>query len=176
MVVERRGGGLVGWRLRCEVVLPRALPEVFAFFADARNLEEITPPMLRFRILTPGPIEMGVGTVIEYALRVRGVPVRWRTEIPVWEPPGSVRAGVARFVDNQVRGPYRLWRHEHTFEGVRLPDRAGVERDATRMVDVVEYMPIGGRVLAGVAHAVLVRRDLIGIFEYRSRVIAERFR
>src|SRR5690242_15517200 len=92
---------------RQRVELP--VEEAFAFYGDAHNLERITPPWLGFEVTTPGPIEMGVGTLIEYRLRLHRVPVRWRTRITAWEPP-------RRFVDTQVRGPYSLWEHTHTFE------------------------------------------------------------
>jgi ligand-binding SRPBCC domain-containing protein len=92
--------------LRREQRLSAPPEAVFPFFADARNLEAITPPLLRFRLLTPDPIEMGVGTFLQYALQLRGVPVRWDTLIQEWDPPH-------RFVDVQVRGPYRLWHHTH---------------------------------------------------------------
>ncbi|MGB9275140.1 MAG: SRPBCC family protein [Terrimicrobiaceae bacterium] len=94
---------------RCELWLPRPLGEVFSFFADAGNLELLTPPQLNFHILTPCPLEMRVGLLIEYRLRVRGIPLRWQSEITAWEPPH-------RFVDEERRGPYRLWQHEHLFE------------------------------------------------------------
>lgn len=97
------------FELTAESVLERSLPEVFAFFAEARNLEAITPPWLRFEVLTPEPIRMAAGTLVDYRLRLRGVPLSWRSEISAWEPP-------FRFVDEQTRGPYRLWVHEHTFE------------------------------------------------------------
>src|ERR687885_2931201 len=90
--------------LRREQRLPGPPEAVFPFFADARNPEGITPPLLRFRLLTPDPISMGVGTFLQYALHLHGVPVRWDTLIQEWEPP-------VRFVDVQVRGPYRLWPH-----------------------------------------------------------------
>lgn len=90
-------------------MVPHPIERAFEFYGNARNLERITPPWLGFEVTTPGPIEMGVGTLIEYRLRLHRVPVRWRTRIEVWEPP-------RRFVDAQVKGPYSLWEHTHTFE------------------------------------------------------------
>ncbi|MEA2228384.1 MAG: hypothetical protein QOF04_2014 [Solirubrobacteraceae bacterium] len=131
-----------------------AAPEaVFPFFADARNLEAITPPLLGFRLLTPAPVTMGVGTFLQYALRVHGLPVRWDTLIQAWEPPH-------RFVDVQVRGPYRLWHHTH--------ELAAVEGGAaTLMRDTVRYA-IGFGALGEVARRTVVRRDLEAIFAYRA--------
>jgi hypothetical protein len=135
--------------------IPRSIDETFAFFADAGNLEAITPDWLRFQILTSGPIQMHCGTLLEYRLRWRRVPIRWLTEIRAWEPPH-------RFVDVQLRGPYRLWEHEHTFEAVG---------EGTLMRDVVRYaLPFGA--LGRLAHAWLVRRDLESIFDYRARKVA----
>ena len=128
----------------------------FAFYADALNLEAITPPWLAFRVATPGPIEMRPGALIDYGLRLHGVPVRWRTRIAAWEPP-------ERFVDVQVRGPYALWEHTHTFE----PDGA----DAVVIRDRVRYaLPFGP--LGRLAHALFVRRDLERIFDHRRRAVA----
>ena len=95
--------------LELDQVLPVERDEVFSFYADAFNLEAITPPWLGFRVVTPGPIEMKPGAMIEYRLKLHGIPVRWLTEIEIWEPG-------RRFVDTQVRSPYRLWRHTHFFE------------------------------------------------------------
>lgn len=138
--------------LHRELWLPRRRDEVFPFFADAANLNLLVPEYLRFGILTPPPIEMRRSTLIDYRLRLRGIPVRWRTLISAWEPP-------SRFVDEQVRGPYRLWRHEHRFE-----DRDG----GTLCIDHVDYAVPGG-VLEPLIHRLLVRRDVEHIFDYRRR-------
>jgi len=138
-----------------EIWLPCPREEIFSFFADAANLDAITPPWLNFHTVTPGPIVMGAGTVIDHQLRIRGVPIRWRSKITIWEPP-------ARFVDEQVRGPYRLWRHEHLF----------VERDGGTVVhDHVRYsVPFDFLV-----HELLVRGDIEKIFAYRTECLRRRF-
>ena len=133
--------------------VPTPLDETFAFFADAFNLERITPPLLRFRIVTPAPIRMRAGTLIDYRLRLRGLPVRWRTEITEWEPPHA-------FTDTQLRGPYRKWVHRHDFRA---------EGGGTRFDDTVVYAVPGGRLV----DRLIVRPDLTRIFEYRRRVIGE---
>ncbi|MDQ3719510.1 MAG: SRPBCC family protein [Actinomycetota bacterium] len=138
--------------------LPGPPEEVFGFFAEAHNLEEITPPFLGFEVLTPRPIEMEVGTLIEYRLKLHGVRLRWLTRIDTWHP------GVS-FVDRQLEGPYRLWHHTHLFE----PDE-----DSTIMRDVVRYaLPLGP--LGEVARKVVVRRDLDRIFDFRQAEIQQRF-
>ena len=135
--------------------LPRPPEDVFPFFGDALNLERITPAWLGFRVVDPESIEMHPGTLIDYRLRLHGLPLRWRTEIAVWDPPH-------RFVDVQLSGPYRLWHHTHTFE------RDG---DATLMRDVVRYaLPLGP--LGELAHLALVRRDLHAIFDFRVDEVA----
>jgi len=145
-------------RLIREQIIPVPVEDVFPFFADARNLETLTPPWLRFEILTPGEIEMRVGTIIQYSLRVHGLPVHWTTAITQWNPPFE-------FVDTQLSGPYVLWHHRHTFESMG---------NATRMVDEVNYrLPLGW--LGELAHVALVRRDLTNIFEYRSQVVRDLF-
>ncbi len=144
--------------LRREQILPGTPDDVFPFFADAGNLEAITPPYLRFEIVTPRPIAMGEGTLIEYKLRLHGLPINWLTRIEVWEP------GV-RFVDQQMRGPYALWHHTHEFEAVG--------DDRTKMTDIVRYaIPFGP--LGALAHALFVKRDVHRIFDYRVGAVAER--
>ena len=143
-------------RQRLELPVERA----FEFFAQARNLAAITPPWMGFEVITPGPIEMRPGTLIDYRLKLHGVPVRWRTRIAAWEPP-------VRFVDVQVRGPYALWEHTHTFE----PDG----EHAVLIGDRVRYaIPLG--LLGQAAHAAFVKRDLRRVFDYRERAVAERLR
>ncbi len=142
--------------------LPWPPDRVFDFFADARNLEAITPPFLRFHIVTPTPIALRAGTLIDYRLRLFGLPLRWRTEIESYDPPRG-------FVDRQVRGPYALWHHTHTF--VPLTGDRGVVA-ATEMTDVVRYA-IGRGVLGGLAEGLFVRRTLERIFDYRRDRIAE---
>jgi ligand-binding SRPBCC domain-containing protein len=139
--------------LRREQRLEAPPSVVFPFFADARNLEAITPPLLRFRLLTPQPIAMGVGTFLQYALRVHGVPVRWDTLIQEWDPPH-------RFVDVQGRGPYRLWHHTHELVAVD-------GGRATLMRDTVRYA-VGFGILGDVARRALVVRDLEAIFAFRA--------
>ena len=129
--------------------------DVFPFFADAGNLERITPPWLGFSIETPEPIDMRQGALIDYRLKLHGLPLSWHTEIALWDPPH-------RFVDVQLSGPYRLWHHTHTFE----PDGEG-----TLIRDVVRYaLPFGP--LGEIAHRVLVRRDLDRIFDFRVEEVA----
>jgi len=144
--------------LQTEIWMPRPLEEVFAFFSDAANLEELTPPWLNFRILTPLPIEMRPGVLIDYQIQYRMVPLRWRTEITVWEPPH-------RFVDRQLQGPYRQWIHEHTFEA---------KDGGTRMRDRVDYA-VPGWILEPLIHAWIVGPDVRRIFAYREEKMRQRF-
>ena len=115
--------GTPNYRLRCEVRLPASIDQVFEFFSDATQLERLTPGWLRFSVLTPTPITMCEGTLIDYKLRVHGIPLRWRSRISLWDPP-------YRFADEQLRGPYRRWYHIHSFEedrgGDNLPGRSRV--------------------------------------------------
>lgn len=135
-------------------LIPRPRSEVFAFFADAHNLEALTPPWLRFGLTGTGTIEMAPGTLIAYRMRVHGLPVRWLTRIEEWQPE-------ERFVDRQLRGPYRLWHHTHTFQ---------THPEGTLMVDRVRYeLPFGA--LGRLAHLGFVRRDLRRIFDYRRETV-----
>jgi hypothetical protein len=144
--------------LLSEQWLPCPIEEIFAFFSDAHNLDLLTPAWLHFRILTPPPIPMQQGTTIEYRLRWRGVPLFWRTQIAVWEPP-------VRFVDQQTKGPYRQWIHEHTFKA----------RDGgTLMRDRVDYA-IPGWIVEPILDWLIVGRDVRLIFEYRSKKMTELF-
>lgn len=130
--------------------MPLGLDETFAFFSDAGNLERLTPPWLNFKILTPRPIAMREGTLIDYRIVLYGIPIPWRTRIDVWEP------GV-RFVDRQLSGPYLWWHHEHRFDAVE---------GGTRVTDHVEYLPRMRWVSRG-----LVRRDVERIFGYRQEIL-----
>lgn len=140
------------YTLQRETFVPKPILPVFRFFSRADNLENITPPWLHFRILSPQPIRMREGATIAYRLRVRGIPVRWLTEIERWNPPFE-------FLDVQVRGPYKMWRHTHRFFEVE---------GGTQIVDTVNYaLPLGP--LGRVVHRLLVARDLSAIFDYRQR-------
>lgn len=141
--------------LHRDQILDGTPDEVFPFFADAFNLEALTPPLLRFRVITPRPIPMHPGALIQYRLRLHGIPVGWTTLIQEWTP-------ARRFVDTQLKGPYALWHHTHEFEPL-----AG---DRTRMTDVVRYA-IGFGPLGEIAHRLLVRRDVEAIFDHRAEAI-----
>jgi ligand-binding SRPBCC domain-containing protein len=139
-------------------VVARPLDEVFEFFSRASNLELLTPRSLSFRLITPEPIEMRTGTLIEYRLRVHGLPLHWVSRIENWEDGHG-------FVDRQLRGPYRFWLHRHGFEAVG---------SGTEVRDRVEYaLPLG--VAGEIVALPFVRRDLARIFDYRRQVVAERF-
>jgi len=143
------------FHFRASLTLPCDRARLFDFFSDAMNLEKITPPWLKFNVITPGPLQIEKGTIIDYKLRVRSVPIRWRSQISVWEPP-------FRFVDEQLRGPYRVWIHEHKFTEVD---------GGTLCEDHVQYAPIGGAII----NRLLVAKDVRTIFEYRSAVLQQLF-
>jgi len=145
-------------RIDRQQLVQAPLEEVFEFFSRARNLEQLTPPWLRFSVVSPEPIEMRAGTLIEYRLCVHRVPLRWVSRIEEWQPG-------RRFVDRQVRGPYRLWLHAHEF---------AADPRGTLIRDSVRYeLPFGP--LGAVAHAAIIRRDLERVFGYRRRQVERRF-
>lgn len=142
------------YTLRREFWAPYLLPFVFDFFSRAENLEQITPPWMHFRILTQPPIVMKPGATIAYSLRVRGIPLRWLTEIERWDPPYE-------FIDIQAKGPYTVWRHTHRFSEVG---------GGTRIADTVDYaLPFG--LLGRLVHRLRVARDLEEIFDYREQQV-----
>ena len=135
--------------------VPSPIGEVFEFFSDAHNLEALTPAILHFKVLTPAPIAMFPGALIDYKLRLHGIPIRWKTEITEWDPPHG-------FVDTQLRGPYSLWHHTHRFE---------TEGAGTRCRDTVLYRVFGGRLI----QRLFVARDVEAIFTYRQSEMRKRF-
>ena len=143
---ERQDNG--DWCLETQCLIKRPLDEVFEFFQDAYNLELLTPPFLRFEVLTPKPIVMAPGTLIDYRLKLHGIPIRWRTEIRDWNPPFG-------FVDTQLKGPYRLWHHTHRFSEAE---------GGTLCSDRVLYRSPGGSLI----HRFFVGPDVERIFKYRG--------
>jgi ligand-binding SRPBCC domain-containing protein len=143
------------YQLQTHLWLPQPREEIFSFFSDPKNLDRLTPPWLHFEILTPKCVEMRAGTLLDYRLRLHRVPIRWQSEITVWDPP-------CRFVDRQTRGPYRLWVHEHTF---------AVENGGTVVGDHVTYAALGGPLI----HRLFVAPDLAKIFRYRQQILREIF-
>jgi hypothetical protein len=146
---------MTGFEHHSSLWLPRPLDELFAFFADAHNLEILTPPWLRFEVLTPRPIDLRQGVKIDYKLRIHGLPIRWQSEITAWEPPH-------RFVDEQLRGPYRVWRHEHRFRK---------EHAGTVAEDHIVYAVPGGALV----NRLFVSPDVEKIFAFRSEKLRELF-
>ena len=147
------------FQFHSQLWVPRPRAEVFEFFSSALNLEEITPPWVSFHVISAPPIEMRVGALIDYKLRIHGIPARWQSRITAWDPP-------SRFVDEQVRGPYSIWIHEHRF----------TERDGqTLCEDFVQYAPPGGALFAPILNSLLIERDVRKIFAYRSKRLREIF-
>jgi hypothetical protein len=145
------------YRVSSDEWIDRPLEEVFDFFSRAENLQQLTPPWLNFRFLQL-PDKMQAGALIQYALNVRGIPIRWTTQITEWNPPHS-------FVDIQLKGPYALWKHEHTF---------AAEREGTRIKDKVTYaLPFG--FLGALVHWAFVKKDLHTMFAYRRQRVEEIF-
>src|SRR6266478_9249136 len=142
-------------QIQTELWLPQPREEIFSFFSDPINLNRLTPPWLHFEMLTTSSIEMREGTLLDYRLRLRGIPIRWQSEISVWQPPN-------RFVDRQIRGPYTLWVHEHTFS----EDSRG-----TVIGDSVWYSTLGGELI----QKFLIAPDLEKIFSYRRQMLQNLF-
>lgn len=144
------------YELRNAFIVAADVDRVWTFFSTAENLPRITPPEMHFHIDTPGPIKLQRDAIIDYTIRISGLPVHWKTRIINWEPP-------RRFIDLQEKGPYRLWHHEHMFEPI---DGGVICRD-----HVIYEMPLGA--LGWIAHEAMVRRQLLHIFNYRRRIIAQ---
>ena len=141
--------------LRTELWLPQSRDEIFRFFADPHNLDRLTPSWLQFKILSPPHTAMQAGTILDYRLRIHGVPIHWQSEISTWNPPD-------RFVDRQTKGPYSLWVHEHTF---------AIHNGGTLVGDNVEYAVPGGAIV----QQLLVAPDIARIFAYRHKILEELF-
>lgn len=148
------------YHLERELWLPVARDEVFAFFSNPVNLELLTPEAMRLRILSPQPLTMRAGTLIDFAVQVHSIPMRWRSEITLWEPP-------LRFIDEQRRGPYGSWKHEHRFE---------CRDGGTLIVDDVHYtLPLGWIPGSGLVHSLLVQPELERVFKHRRDALLKHF-
>ena len=145
-------------RLYRKTFIPAPAEEVFDYFSQAHNLNQITPPWLHFKILTKANIRMTQGTTIEYSIRLHGLPIKWKTKIIAWDPPHH-------FVDLQLNGPYTYWRHTHHFE------KTG---KGTQMEDIVEYV-VPGKLLEPLFNLLFVKKDLERIFDYREKVLTKIF-
>lgn len=143
---------------KSSIEIPYPKDEVFEFFKKAENLEKLTPEWLRFKILTPLPIDIKKGTIIDYKIKLMGFPFKWRTLITLWEPD-------VRFCDEQLKGPYKIWKHTHTFES-----RGAL----TKINDRVEYIPRGG-IFAPLINVLFVSKQVEKIFAYREKKIREIF-
>jgi ligand-binding SRPBCC domain-containing protein len=135
-------------------IINKPLSEVFDFFKDAGNLNRLTPPSVQFKILTPLPIEIKRGTLIDYSIKINGIPFKWQTEICIWEPP-------YRFMDQQIKGPYKVWRHEHKFEEID-----GI----THMTDTVDFLSPGW-ILEPLINQLYIKHKVKEIFDYRAEQI-----
>jgi ligand-binding SRPBCC domain-containing protein len=134
-----------------ETIIKKPIEIVFDFFSKAENLNLITPPHLQFKIITPLPIKISKGTIIDYSLKLYGFPFKWKTEIKEWEPP-------FKFVDAQLKGPYLRWVHQHTFFQ---------DGNNTIMIDNVEYLSPGW-IIEPLIHGLFVKKNVENIFDYRK--------
>ena len=145
------------YTLKREQKISKGISEVFDFFSRPENLAAITPPKMKFNILTPSPIEMKEGALIDYTVSILGFPIRWRTLITKYDPPNL-------FVDQQLKGPYSLWHHTHTFTEISDTE--------TLIKDIVVYaIPFG--FIGRIVHSIYIKRDLDKIFSYRKNKIAD---
>jgi len=145
--------------LEVTTIINKPIAEVFDFFSKAENLNALTPPELEFKILSPLPIEMKPGALIDYRIKLNGIPFNWRTEICVWEP-GK------KFVDQQIKGPYVRWHHTHSFVD---------KGHFTEMTDRVEYLSPGW-ILEPIVHNLIVKKRVEAIFKYREKKLSELFK
>lgn len=145
--------------LQKETIIARPVKEIFEFFTNAENLNIITPSFIGFKILTNLPIKMMKGTLIEYRIKLNGIPVKWKTEITKWDPPYL-------FEDTQIKGPYKIWIHEHKFEELG---------QKTLMTDTVKYLSYGG-LLEFIPNILFVKNNVKKIFDYREMKIHEIFK
>lgn len=146
-------------KLNRTVFIPAPIEQVFDFFSLADNLNLITPPWLKFQIKTPGPIRMELNTSIDFALKINGIPIKWRSEITEWHPPGS-------FTDKQVKGPYAIWEHKHNFFA---------KDNGTIMEDIITYS-VPGFIFEPVVYTLFVGWRLKKIFAFREAKILEVFK
>jgi len=145
---------------KSDLIIERPIDEVFDFFSKAENLQKITPTSLDFSIVTPLPIEMKKGTLIDYKLKIRGIPSKWKTLISEWNPPNS-------FTDSQLKGPYKKWVHTHQF--------IKISESATQMIDTVVYeVPFG--IIGDLVNHLIVRHEIANIFKYRNKTILDFFK
>lgn len=140
------------YSLRMATFVRRPRAEVFAALSDASVLQQLTPPWVRYRIITPMPVEMRKGAIFDYAMRIRCLPVKWRTEITEWSPPEL-------FADTQRRGPFREWRDRHLF--------SEIDEGTTLVENDISYRVPGGRFV----HRLFVRRDLLQVYRYEQRMM-----
>lgn len=145
-------------RFEVETILKKPITDVFDFFSQAKNLDLLTPPELEFKIITPLPIQMKAGIFIDYRLKLHGIPFLWKTEITCWEPP-------FRFIDKQVKGPYRIWNHEHCFVETS---------EGTLMTDIVEYLA-PGLFLEPIIQKLYIRKKVESIFAFRRQKLLNVF-
>ena len=146
------------YELKRRTFIPAPIQDVFSFFSNAEDLNLITPPWLYFKILTPLPVIMKENTQIDYSIKLLGLRMTWKTEITVWQPPN-------KFIDRQIKGPYRVWEHTHIFKE---------KGRGTQMEDIVQYA-VPGFVLSPIFHLLFVRPRLVKIFAYREQKMLELF-